>query len=622
VGVWALKCGAKAPLAWTDAHEETLRLADRLWDDLRWIWILGNRYQAYREDATGDVELLESRAAHRTAEAAVDAAFAARRAWRQRERRGGSTPEIEAEIDCAIRRRRETRSALASASKRVRKEIREDLARIWRARDRAMQDVACGVGRRYPELHDGVYNDVLARFRTAAHRAAKIGRVVRRSAEHPARSLYVQFPGGRAWVDLCKPSTRAHLAEATLSPRVANRWRLLRLRANAAGLMAEVPIRVDREPAEGSRVKGVRLVRDGREWYAVFSIDGPVLTPIVKGAGTLYVGTNWRQMRDGSLRTLAGVDEGGLRVEVCLPPEHAESARYADLLQSALDLAADGVAISLGESAAEIRRRRDWPALRRLAMESADADLVTWVRGEHQGRALHDALLEARRRANGDAEKYATECAWILGDAAGRRRVEGMRAQAMRRREDLYRRAARWICERYGRVVIAESDGRDLARVLDTETGQETPLPLSARRARQYAAPYSLESAVRWAATRAAVEYVERPAVDMSHRCPICQSEMHRSEADRARLVLRCEEHGEWDRDHALALALWRAEIDAARVPEERERWDWHAEAGERSRARIVRVDMEVEARLRGGRPAHSRLRYASGVALADRSDS
>jgi hypothetical protein len=211
-------------------------------------------------------------------------------------------------------------------------------------------------------------------------------------------------------------------------------------------------------------------------------------------------------------------------------------------------------------------------------------------------------------------EKQALGVAEMLGDRVGRQHLEGQRSKAIRRREDLYRRSAHWIASRYARVVLAESDGSELARVTDPETGAETDLPLPARRARQMAAPYSLAQALRWALTRSGGVLEERPAIDASHTCPLCRAEMERSPGDRAALILRCSDHGVWDRDHALALALWRDDEGAA----DRERWRWHAEAEERSRAQIVSVCEEIREQVPNGGAAWSRLRYVSGVSLAN----
>jgi hypothetical protein len=616
---WALRLGAKPPLGWTAQHELILELADRLWDDLRWIWIVCERYQEYREDATGDRELLAARAAVREAEASVDAAFESRRRWRQMSRAAGSTPEIEDAIGGALATAREARRTLGDARRRVRSAIRSDLERIWRARDRAMSEVASGRSRRYQELHFGVYNDVLARFRIAAREAARRGRVVRPAREHPSASLYLQVPRGRAWDELFgSRSDVLSLAPYSPGPRVTRRWSLLRMRCASDGLAIEIPIRVHREPPAGARVQGVRVVRRrvaGRwEWYVVFSLRSPVATPIERGAGTLWCGTNWRRLADGSLRILDGIDEAGTRVSVCIPPEHVAVAAYSDLLRSALDLRAAEAVRSLPraedrEAADVALSRRDWSALHTLLGACA------WRDGSVQAPERHAALLAARSETGGDAEKYAARAAVILGDRAGRRWVDGARARAIRRRTDLYRRAARWIAERYGRIVLAESDGSRLARI-EQPDGTRTPLHVSARHQRQIAAPYALEADLRWAVRRAGGELVEQPAIDLSHTCPICRCEMERREGDRASLHLRCAEHGVWDRDHALAIALWRDDDGAP----DREQWVWHAEREQRSRAEIVRVDVEVESQLRGVRPPHSRIRYVSGVALAPES--
>lgn len=611
---WALRLGAKPPIAWTAEHERAFVLCDQLWDDLRAVWIRALVWQEAREDATGDSELLAARSAEREARAGVDAAFDARRAARKSSRSREVAPEIETEIKRAIGVQREARKALYAAAKRVRGAIREDLRAIWKMRDRVLYLVAAGVQRRYPEMHFGPYNDVLARFKIAARAAAKKGRVVQRAERHPSQSLYQQVTGARqSWAGLHRASAVVQLEPYALPAAKAGRWELLSIRCDQSGTMLRLPVRVDRLPAENSRIKGVRVVRRGREWHAVVSIEGPVLTPIERGAGTLYCGLNWRSTSQG-LRVLDGIDEEGTRVRVNLPHEMVASVTYSDLLLSALDRAAEIAGQSLDR--ADLVRSRDWPALRAIAVESGDADLVTWARGEARGRDLHDALLRVRRAARGDAEKQAIGAAAVVGDAVGRRQVEGLRSKALRRREDLYRRCARWICERYSRIVLGQIDGAKLAR-LEAEDGTPTDLPAPARRNRQMAAPYAMASALRWAAARAGIECIEAETVDLSHVCPICGEEMERSPGDRARLNLYCTTHGQWDRDHALALALWRDD-----APADRERWLGHASLEQRSQARIVRVEAEVEARLQSVRPPLSRLRYVCGRALADGSGS
>lgn len=637
---WALKIGAKAPLEWTDAHERVLRDSDTLWDDLRWVWIRARWLQDAAEDATGDAELLAARAALALSEAIVDAAFEARRQVRQRARSREVPAEIEQAITDAIEARRPVRTACYAAAKRVRATIRPQLTAIWQARDAACRAIAAGANRRYPHLHWAQTNDILARYTTAAREAAKKGRLVQPSRKHPSASMYVQLIArsvggvrveragkrakveggtlaGTTWAQLTAPgSTRAVRIDIAAEPvpaARAGRWGLLHLPIGD-DLVVRLPVRIHRAPPAGALVKGVRVVRRGREWSAVFSVAGPVLTPIERGAGTVYVGVGWRQTRDG-LRVLEGVDEAGVRVRVALPPEHMAAVSYSDLLLSALDRRAAETAETVAAvdparaaDLAELARRRDWRGLR----DAIGAG--PWADGEVPAKERHAALLAVRHAAGGDAEKQADGAARVLGDRAGRGWVEGMRGKAIRRREDLYGRAARWLVERYGRIVVAASDGRKLARV-EAEDGQTTDLPLAARRQRQAAAPYSLLAAIRWAAARGGAEVVEVPAVDYSHTCPICGSEMERGKADRAALMLRCDAHGVWDRDHALALALWRDNGS----PEDRERWAWHADGGQRSQAEVVRVAAELEGRLRGSRPAHSRLRYAAGVALARR---
>jgi hypothetical protein len=613
-------------------------LSDRLWDDLLALWQQSLHEQDVAEDATGDAELLAARTAVARAETRVGAAFQARRDWRRAQRRGGSTPEIEAEITAALDAAREARGVLWPVLRRVRLSIREDLRGIWRERDLQMRAVAQGKSRRYPELHDGVYNDVHKRFCTAAREGAKKGIVPKPSARHSSQSIYrqlqartiggVRVPGpegrrarieggrleGATWGRLLAKGWRGVRLAPWTQPRTTHEWRLLEVPADATGTLIRLPVRIARPLPDDTLIKAVRIVRRGSDWHAVLSVAAA--PPAVEGGtGTLYGGLNWRLQIDDSLRVFDGVGDDGVRYQVCLPDWQVAAARYAELFQGALDRRAVEAAERLCEALPERRdeiaehaARKRWPEL--YALDPA------WADGTHAGRAksIHGLLIAARRRSFGSAEKYAAESAEVLGDRKGRAWLAGQRAKALRRREHHYRECARWIAERFGRVVLAASDGSQLARVVDERTGAETALPLPARHQRRIAAPYSLEQAIRWALRKAGTRVVDAVAVDRSRTCPLCARRMDAPQRA-GELYLHCLEHGRWDRDHALAASLWRDDL----AETERERWAQAMRRGQRSQAQIVRIDAEVEPAGDGVRPAYSRLRYVAGLPLAKR---
>jgi hypothetical protein len=648
---YALRLSAKSPLEWTDAHEHVLRCSDALWDDLRAIWIQCLHEQSVMEEATGDADLLRVRRAISRAQANVDAAFAARRAWRQRERCGGSTPAMKQAIAEAIRARRAALSEAKPVEKRIRTEIRADLLALYRERDEQMRRIAQGRGRKYADLHDGQYNDILKRFLLAAHRAAKQGRFPRLAREHPSRSLYVQLKakslGGTMEVqyreDGSAKSKRknvggalvGHTWEGLLARKSGVRFEprreradgpelLLTLPVDSHGLVVRVPVYAEQRPPAGALLKGVRLVRTESaeqwrpRWHVVVSVQADShLRPIERGVGTLYCGLNWRQTVYG-LRVLDGVwSETGERWQVHLPPELVARGEWGDHLQAALDRRANAAAQEIDKGAAQAIAARDRRGLRALAHASGQSTLVAWAEGTARGHDLHVALLAARKRYPYDPEKQADAAAEAMGDRVGRWRLEHHRRRTLHQRNEAYRQVARWIMSRCARVVIGEQDGQRLARLLDPLTGRETTLPLPARRARQYAAPSELAGAMRWAAERAGVEWVSASTAHASHTCVVCDEEMIRVESDRAALMLRCSVHGLWDRDHGLALALWRDDLSAT----DRERWLWHADPGRRSQVKIVRVDEEIRRKLRGRGQPWARLRYETGMALADRDE-
>lgn len=669
MSTWSLRLAARKPLDGWEPVERTAALCRALWDDLRALYLQARHEQAVLEEETGDAALLAGLVAESRARARLDAAYQARREARQRARSREVAPGIEAEIEAAWSDMRATWEPLRLARRRLRargSSLRDALEGLWRERDRRMGEIAAGARRRYQPLRSSTGSDVLRRFRAAAEAAAKHGGIPH--ASDLDVSIYVQVPGrsvGGEMVEMVvveregkrqrvplreiasgepilrRPKKRENVG-GTITGTTWRAWwhegrgivgtaphtigkrraRLVLLPLDSAGTLARVPVFLGRgvEPDPDALIKGVRLVRRQRaagspSWSVIVSIEGPRLRPIARGAGTLYCGLNWRRMGDGAIRVLDGIDESGTRVQVCVPRETIASLDYAAALTAALDAQAQDHAAEYVAAHPEQREeveatlaRRDWRAL-------AGRLPTSWSEGLPP-ESRHAALVSERRAVGSDPEKYAPGAARILGDRAGRREVNGLAKKARARRADLYRRAARSLAERYGRVVLAESDGQRLAMREDPQTGEPSELPLAARRGRQYAAPYELAQLVREAVERSGGEWAPAEARDYSHTCPICGSEMERRPAERGQLHLRCEAHGVWDRDHALAMALWRD--DPGALPGVRERWLWHAEAGQRSRARIVRIDAELEGRLHGAQPPHSRLRYVSGVALAD----
>jgi hypothetical protein len=624
---WALKLGAKAPLLWTPAHERTFALCDQLWDDLRAEWIAFWRKQRALEDSAGDEELVVARAAAQRSQTRIDAAFQARRDQRRRSRE--MTVELDDSIRSALREHRVTLESLNRALRKVRAAIRPQLVVLWNERDRALRAIATGRERRFRDLHWSVCNDVVDRFMTAARMAAKLGRAVRPAAQHKSGSIYLQLPaeteGGErvvtegrkrarivggvlrhwTWADLLAGRRRVALAPYDLGDRVRRRWLLLTVPCSADGGTLSLPVRIHREPGPGAGIKGVRVVRrkagHGQwAWSVVFSIAGPVLTPISRGSGSLFAALVCVRTAAGALRVLDGVDNRGMRLQVRLPQEILAATTYADLLQTSLDHRAFDIACRLGGDAIPAYKRRDWRLIRAKALASGDSAAIDWVRGRAPGGAACGALLLARSLANDDVEKYAELSARILGDAAGRRRVEGIRSGFVRRRSDFYGRAARWIAERYDHLILAKCGDRGFS----SGDAPEARVSRDVRQQRQGAALSVIEEALSWAFARAGGEFVDIPFVDRPQQCPICREEMIGRDSDRTEPESQCSIHGSWDRGHAFAMALWRDH-----APLDRDRWMRLAEALERSRAPILQIDVELAQRVRSGRPVPSPLR-------------
>jgi hypothetical protein len=639
----AYKYGAKPPLQWTAEHEEILELRRQLWNDLREVYLeFVAREEAIFREAGGD-ELAAIEAALERSEQEIRAGQERRLALRQAARGLVETPDLDAEIREAIRRKRAVRARYWQqiASLRRREDVGPRIRDLRGERTRALAHIACGHSRRYKRLKDGDYNDVYRSFMRAITPtiAKRKGppREKERSPADDAASLYVQLPGGRTWTQLTQPIRSARhkvqiIENYRPNARITRRWCLLRVQV-ADRLWLEIPFRLCREVPAGARIKALRIVRVPRpgrrhwyDWSVVLSLDtGVEVAPVMPRGDerSAWLGINWRVTSDG-IRLLDGLHADGSRLQVLVPQDIRMQWAYSRMLEGALrqrrnairerdeKWLADGmVPEGHRDQAHDAIANHGRGHLRDLARAGDTPELRLWVEGLPM-RDHHEAILSLDGMQ--DRASYFDELARVLGDVHGFERVHSLRAKLARRRRDLYQRVAREIVSRCDRIYIGELDGPEVIATQDIEVQLRGVLPLSSRHLRTIYAPFDLRAAIEWQAKKVGVEVISVPAKDASRTCPVHGTDMYGEDGLRkADLWLPCEECGEsWDRDLAYAL-----NVMAASAPTVRERLVWPSSPSECSQIAIVNLVAEVERRVRVQGGHHSRVQHKAGKVLA-----
>lgn len=643
---YAWRCGARPPLSWERAHEEVLATRDALWNDLRAVWMHAQHLEAELIRSAGGESVAQAQDAVVEGEREIATLLHERRQVRRSARRRADTPELDTALDRAFATQRTRRKAMWEAERETRRRpgVRERLRDIRRERRQACNQIACGKERRYSLLRDGDYNDVRALFeRTVRPRKGRWHepKEKRKGEWRQRSSYYVQLQGGVTWEWLRDESARRTKITVSISPhpRGDRRWHLLRAPIDTQGTTLEIPFCLDREMPATARIKGVRITRRQRagtgghvvDWHVVWSLSARELPGKIsrRGKRTMAVGLGWRQTPNG-LRVAGALHESGTVFHVVLPAH--EVTRWADsaALQASLRRAANAMRERVGKWLLE--HRPSWLAqeVRDLAWAATEttrtAPLLTvaraWPRGRPLDRELHgwawgdargsadtrDALREAQRTES--EETYADAVADALGEIRGTERVHAIRAKLVRRRQHLYRMAARRLVESCERIVLGGLDTAQCIRV------EGSDLSVHSRHLAAIAAPYALSQEIRWQATKSGMEVVEAEPADATRYCavhPECDLYAGLREPGK-QLYLRCAECGTLDRDENYAANLLRRT-----APECFERWEEAHGSDDRSQARIRNLIAEYEREVQDEQGAMRRLRSKYQLALARR---
>ena len=313
------------------------------------------------------------------------------------------------------------------------------------------------------------------------------------------------------------------------------------------------------------------------------------------------INLGFRQRPDGALRVGMLVDERGASRELILPADVLSKLDRLSESQSRRGIDFNRIVAALRAQWAE-RPERTPPELQEcmVALLSAPrfrpaklaAVVLLWrVHPACQDYfpTLRDALESWRH-----ADKLSYEF-----EANGRDYI-------LTRRLEYYRDMVRQLAKEFGEIRIGEIDLKRLKR-LESPCGEENELHLRARRNRDRAALYELQSELAKQAQKSGTVLI-RVARPYATVCYHCAQSIAR-DSDRSDLMVSCPQGHVWDQDELAALNIFAASRERFRAvesPEERSRR--RTQALTRMRERLARMATSRKARRsqRSSKPAVS----------------
>jgi hypothetical protein len=343
---------------------------------------------------------------------------------------------------------------------------------------------------------------------------------LQRQAGDPARDPAMIASAAGKWRNVAALGPYADPDEFAAQPRgdrrKAARQGVLRFRIGSGEHAAHVtvPVVLHRMLPAGADITGLRVTRRvlaGKPEVHV-CVSARVPAPLQRTEGTLAaVHAGWRALPDGALRVAvvggAGTpppnlgdacrDHGGW-AELVIPPSWRDVQANGEKVRSRRDQSVDAIRACILAWLSEHPAGRD--------VIDPDGTLGRW-RSPARFAALALRLRDAGAPAGGAGLAAEME-AWRRQDKHLWTWEANERDQLMRRRDEIWRRAAAWIARDAAVIVMDEWQVAPLARRPDI-TEEDDPQARAARANRVLAAPAGLLAAIRAAASGRGVTITE-----------------------------------------------------------------------------------------------------------------
>lgn len=404
----------------------------------------------------------------------------------------------------------------------------------------AVDPDADGIGMTLPELLSGV--DTRLRLGQPGE-----------SDKHPRAEVV-----GKKWseVGALSRNVRRHAARTYVDLRVASDGR--------APIFARFPVTLHRLPPKDAVIKWAYVVRKRighqYEWRFQLTLESPTFDrpPVAIGTGACAVNLGWRRIIDDqgeavALRAAYVVDELGHEEEIHVPDYSRDRRRGSgrDPAPSRLDPATK---ISV---LAAIGKCDDLAAIRDKTLERAQLALSQWLsdrggvpeswttaeaarpdgsvpktmaeklRGYSAWRAawkLHRFVDQwQKRRIDGDAEIFASLCAWAKQDRHLETWQAHQRETVIARRREEWRLVATKLARKYATIVVGESKLTDIDgwEQKDPENGDPSE-GREQRRMSRICAPGELRAEIEKAVAKTGARVIRHAEKHATRDCFYC----------------------------------------------------------------------------------------------------
>jgi hypothetical protein len=345
-------------------------------------------------------------------------------------------------------------------------------------------------------------------------------------------------------------------ADPTSNRSRSKRWATVAFRAGTgpdgrSPIWVRATVRVHRPPPAGAAVKWAYLRRVVAGVHARWELQLVLADPAgwdpgdQADAGAAGLDLGWRRVR-GGLRVAYLAGDDGRREDLVLPDRLVAAWEKADAIRSLRDREFDAARAAFAAWLAG-RAVPDWLA-------EAAARLGSW---KSPRRLAALARRWAEGRFEGDDDAHAALAAWRARERHLDAYEAGVRAGAIRLRDDIYRKFAARLRRAYRTVRVEAIDWGELQRRAAPEGGDEAV----GRHLFRVAAVGRLVQLVG----RSVAELERVPPALTTLACHACG---HVDRFDAAReLVHTCSACGEaWDQDQNAAINILRSGV-APRVP-------------------------------------------------------
>lgn len=451
------------------------------------------------------------------------------------------------ELTDALRDARAAEKAAKQAFSAKRAELRDDPAML--AERERLQELANELkksARKHCNVFWGTYQLVEDAMRESAKMPLYDGAEPNdphfaRWGDAARQSISVQLQGGMDVADVAGNDTRFRIGPAIVPPSELARWERKRIRLGdpnwmpregKAQLRRTLYIRIgsndDRSPVwasfpmimhrplpVGAVIKRAtvskKMIGPREEWSTTITIvlpHGHRREPC--GEGAVAVNLGWR-VREDALRvaTFRGHDMP-VGEEFTLDAYRIAGLRKASGIAAVRDKNFDAIRVVLTEAFRAFGELPEW-------IRKDVASLGKWKSPDRLQRLVTHWKTH---RWTGDDAIYATVETWRYRDHHLWEYERGQCVGSLRARRDYYRNFAAMLARRYGVLVLADEDLRDLARVPAAE--DEDGGIASTRSNRQLAAPSELRTALMQAFAARGGEAVRLPAGNKTRTCNAC----------------------------------------------------------------------------------------------------